>query len=53
MLEFYVADVVTRLLRGVNFVGLPHPTGMQKLRRSAQRRLEGVTDSGILLHPGS
>jgi hypothetical protein len=33
MPEFNVADVVTRLLRRVNFVGRPHPSGIQELRR--------------------
>jgi len=33
---FNVADGVTRLIRRVNFVGLPHHTGMQKPRHSAQ-----------------
>jgi hypothetical protein len=35
---FIVADVVTSLLRRVNFVGPHHLTGMQKPRRSAHAK---------------
>jgi hypothetical protein len=42
---FNVADVVTCLLRRVNFVGLPHPAGMQKTE--AFRAGDGVKASRI------
>jgi hypothetical protein len=38
MPEFNVADIVTCLLRRVNFVGGPHLAGSQKLRRSAHAK---------------
>jgi hypothetical protein len=42
---FNVADVVTCLLRRVNYVGQPHPTVMQKTE--AFRAGEGVKPSRI------